>query len=314
MSGPAAAITSATARQTTPLLRAALTYARRGWPVFPCWWPLVDGRCACGARDCASPGKHPLARLAPRGVLDATTDADRVRRWWQRSANANVAVATGPRSGLLVLDVDVRAGGDDSLAELERTHGPIPETPRVQTGAGWHVYFTAPRGEVASRAGVRPGLDARGVGGYVIAPPSRHASGRVYRWELGATPLDLPLAAPPVWLLEVLREERRRLVFDGRPLVIPHGERNARLFQLACALRRYGLAPRALRGCLDAINAAHATPPLPAGEVARIAASACRYVPAGPDVARAADAEKRGEDDEGAPRGSRQVRSAGGHP
>src|SRR5215472_5550775 len=121
------------------MLDAALTYASHGVPVFPVWW-IVDGRCACGASDCPSPGKHPLAKCAPRGFQDATTDTTTIRRWWQTECpSANIAMPTDAR---MVLDVDPRHGGNETLAELERQHGALPDTAEVLTGGGGrHIYF-----------------------------------------------------------------------------------------------------------------------------------------------------------------------------
>ena len=124
---------------------AALAYARRGVPVFPC----------------APGGKRPLTR---NGFWDATTEARRIEAWWGRWPAANVGVPTGRRSGLLVLDADPRDGGFESLALLERENGPPPETARARTGGGGvHVFFGYPAGEtVRNSAGVLgTGLDAR---------------------------------------------------------------------------------------------------------------------------------------------------------
>jgi hypothetical protein len=111
-----------------PRLVAVLGYAKRGWSVLP-----------CRARD-----KRPATR---HGVKDATTDKARIVSAWSGNGEANVAIATGAASGLIVLDVDPRNGGDPGLAELQRVHGPLPETLRVRTGGGgWHFYFTAPPG------------------------------------------------------------------------------------------------------------------------------------------------------------------------
>jgi hypothetical protein len=163
------------------LLRAALAYARRGIPVFPC----------------EPGGKAPLTYS---GFWDATTDPRRIEAWWSRWPGANVGVPTGERSGLLVLDVDPRDGGPQSLAELEGAGGPLPETAKARTGGGgMHVFFGYPGGEeVRSSAGrLGTGLDVRGEGGYVVVPPSRTRS--AYRW-LERVPL-----ADPAWLLGRLR-------------------------------------------------------------------------------------------------------------
>jgi hypothetical protein len=166
------------------LLKAALAYARRGIPVFPC----------------EPGGKAPLTY---NGFWDATTDSRRLEIWWRRWPDANVGVPTGERSGLLVLDVDPRDGGLESLAELERTGCLLPETARARTGGGgMHVFFGYPAGEeVRSNTGrLGPGLDVRGEGGYVVVPPSRTRS--AYEW------LDRATLADPAWLLGCLRRRR----------------------------------------------------------------------------------------------------------
>jgi hypothetical protein len=164
------------------LVKAALAYARRGAPVFPC----------------EPGGKKPLTY---NGFYDATTDPRRIRTWWHRWPGANIGIPTGERSGLLVLDVDLDDGGSESLASLEQVNGPLPKTAKARTGGGRvHVFFRYPTGEtVRNSAGkVGPGLDVRGEGGYVVVPPS-HTEG-AYEW------LDKAPLAQPVWLLERLRE------------------------------------------------------------------------------------------------------------
>ncbi len=137
--------------------KAALAYAERGVPVFPC----MPG------------GKAPLTKS---GHLEATTDRARLNLWWRRWPRANIGIPTGERSGLLVLDIDADKGGFASLEEWE-VEEPMPETAMVRTGRGGiHYYFSYPADgsripNSASKLG--PGLDVRGEGGYVLAPPSR---------------------------------------------------------------------------------------------------------------------------------------------
>jgi len=162
------------------VLEVVLAYASRGWHVIPLYEPDGEGRCSCGRAACASPGKHPrITRWQHR----ATTDAEQIREWWRRWPSANVGIATGP-SGLLVVDVDQSKGGEVSLSKLEARFAALPATLRVRTGGGWHVYFTAPLGvEVRNSNGkLGPGIDVRAAGGYVVAPPSLHASGKRYEW------------------------------------------------------------------------------------------------------------------------------------
>ena len=168
----------------------AQEYAERGWPVFPCHTPTHVG-CSCCRGDCSSPGKHP--RTAS-GLRDATTDPGVVASWWRRWPNANVGIVTGRASGLVVIDIDPRHGGIESMQDLVRRHGPLPPGPRVRTGSGgWHLVYAQPDREIHNSVNrVGPGIDVRGSGGYVIAPPSLHAAGDRYVWTREGDPPPMP--------------------------------------------------------------------------------------------------------------------------
>jgi hypothetical protein len=188
-------------------LSAALGYASRGWHVFPLHSVRPDGSCTCDRADCGSPGKHPATAS---GFKDATVDASKIRAWWSRHPAANIGIATGA-SGLCVIDVD----GDDgalSLADLESQHGALPAAATVLTGGGGsHVYFRRPdASDVPSSAGrVADNIDVRCDGGYVVAPPSVHASGRLYHWECGSP--DDPGTLPDWLARRVISSRRARL-------------------------------------------------------------------------------------------------------
>jgi len=155
------------------LLTAALAYARHGIPVLPVHTPDPSGGCSCdrGVR-CDRPGKHPRLR---HGLTEATTDPRLIDVWWSRWPEANVGLRTG--IAMDVADID-SAEGWHGLTHL--LGGELPPGPRVRTGGGgWHLWFR-PMG-FGNRVGLLPGLDWRGVGGYVVAPPSRHVGGD-YRW------------------------------------------------------------------------------------------------------------------------------------
>jgi putative DNA primase/helicase len=276
----------------TTHLRAALDLARRGFLVFPCYEITPAGDCACPGwfpsrssdGRCGSAGKHPRTR---HGLKDGTADPEVVKTWWAKWPHANIAIDCG-RSGLLVPDIDPRNGGDMTLVELERRHGRFPDTPRQLTGGGGvHHFFKRPDWPLVRSVedGLGRGIDVKCDGGYVMVAPANHASGGRYHWEIGYGLDDLPIAAPPEWLLRALEQHRDggagRLRADGTPLELREGERNRRLFQLACALRRYGVNERALGACLDAINREHSRPPLPHSELALIAKSAANYATAG---------------------------------
>lgn len=172
-------------------------YTERGWAVLPLWWPAA-GDCACGLPDCDSVGKHPIRRLVPHGLLDASSAAETVHEWWRSYPHANIGIRTGGRSGLVVLDIDDEAGRL-ALRGLVACHGSF-EARWVRTGSGgWHAYFAHPGSPVPNSAGrLGDGLDVRGERGYVVAPPSLHRSNRRYRWS-EAEPGRLP--DMPAWLV-----------------------------------------------------------------------------------------------------------------
>lgn len=187
-----------------PRLKAALDYASAGWLVLPIWWMASSDSCACHGRskEC-KPGKHPCC---PGGVDGATREERIIRKWWKRHPLANVAIATGFRSGVWALDIDPRNGGDSSLAQLVAEHDELVETVIQETGGGgFHQLFIAERpvrcGELDKRY---PGLDVKGDGGYVLVDPSTHPSGSSYRWRRGCGPDDVDVARAPDWLLDMV--------------------------------------------------------------------------------------------------------------
>jgi hypothetical protein len=200
------------------LLAAALEYAKRGWFVFPVHGIDAAGQCTCGI-ECDTPGKHPRTN---NGVKDASADADQIRAWWTKWPDANVAVATGSASNLVVLDLDIKPGKDGraALRVLEAQHGPLPTTPKVETGSGGeHLYFSHPGGLVANSVGlVAPGIDVRADGGYVVAPPSLHLSGREYGWVRAPT---TPLTPPASWAYSIARPRTIPVASAELPPAIP---------------------------------------------------------------------------------------------
>jgi hypothetical protein len=181
------------------LVEVALRYAEHGWPVLPLHTPRPRG-CSCTTTDCGSAGKHPRTG---RGLHDASTDPDQIRGWWTRWPRANVGVATGASSRLLVFDVDL-PDGPTSLAELEAEHRALPSTCKQRTGSGGRqLLFAHPGGTVGNRTGLVPGIDVRGDGGYIVVPPSIHATGSRYQWQG-----RIPPAEPPGWLLALLERNR----------------------------------------------------------------------------------------------------------
>ena len=182
------------------MLTNALEYGARGWPVLPLR------------------GKRPAIakRHGGRGVHDATTDEATIRTWWEKNPDANIGIATGADSGLIVLDVD-GPEGEATMHKIVAEHGPLPDTPAVQTSRGAHYYFKHPNGRVRNFTGRLAGLDIKGDGGYIVAPPSRHPKTQSqYQWAGKYRPDCVPVAEPPTWLLELIQDPlRERSSVDG---------------------------------------------------------------------------------------------------
>lgn len=176
---------------------AAFAYAGLGWAVVPVHTPGPGG-CSCGREDCPSAGKHPRVRW--QGYASRRPRPDEIRAWWRRWPDAGLAVITGRVSGVAVLDVDPRSGGDATLAALEARWGPLPATPETLTGGGGRHLWLDPGDAVLASAAPAPGLELKAEGGVVVVPPSLHASGRRYAWRDGRSPWERAPAPLPGWL------------------------------------------------------------------------------------------------------------------
>jgi hypothetical protein len=191
-------------------VEAAIAYAGRGWHVLP-----IQAR-----------SKEPAA-LGPRGrrlaYTAATTDREQLLTWWRRAPEANVGIRCDA-SGLLVVDVDPRNGGDDRLHELERTLGPLPSTVEAFTGGGGqHLIFATPGADVSPVGDLGDGVDVK-YRGYIVAPPSLHPSGRGYEWSVDGHPdARRPAALPARWLEAIVPSDRRAPV-PPKPAGSAHGE------------------------------------------------------------------------------------------
>ena len=228
----------------------ALALARKGLAVFP-----------LKARS-----KTPWTR---HGCLDATTDLETIAGWWDGWPDSNIGIATGSKSGIWVLDIDGEPGADE-LLKLEHRFGALPATVTAVTGTGGHhLYFRLPDFAGApviknTASALAAGIDTRGEGGYVVAPPSIHPNGNPYGW--GAPD---EFAAAPVWLLALLDTPKvadPRRASAGRTLVKDYsGRRRRRMPEpnsgSACrqaaarrlyAYRHSGTATRMERACVPA--------------------------------------------------------------
>lgn len=248
---------------------AARALADNGWLVFPV------------RRGAKTP-------LTAHGFYDATTDPEQIDAWWRTNPNANTAVRTGRLSNLLVLDIDPRNSGDESLAALEAQYGALPRTPTVRTGGGGrHYYFKCPTDGLFPGSILMDGIDIKADGGYVVAPYSIHASGHEYLWLDGLSPSTTPTADCPEWLV-ALCEERSRPIesvaesesSEDEERIIPEGKRNDTLASLAGSMQRKGYSAAAILAALLAENRARCIPALPESEVEAIVRSiTSRYKP-----------------------------------
>ena len=252
------------------MIRTAIALAQKGMALFP-----------CRPRD-----KRPATA---KGLKDATTDLDIIKQWWRQELRFNIAIATGAVSGIFVIDVD-GLDAEVELRRLEAEHGGLPSTVEVITARGRHVYFRSPEVPVRNSASkIAPGIDVRGDGGYVLAPPSIHPSGRRYEWSVDCA---TALAEAPTWLIEKIAsrangvapmppEAWRELVTSG----VVEGTRDSTITKLAGHLLRRRIDPFVALELLQTWNATRCAPPLPAADIERIVASV-----AGREFQRRADA------------------------
>lgn len=252
------------------------SYLSLGWYVLPVH-SVEDARCSCGNIKCGSKGKHPMTRS---GVKDATTNSGMARQWWSKWPNANIAIATGKKSDIVVIDIDPRNGGDETLAKLINDIGQLPKTVVANTGGGGqHIYFKYPVVDIkGGNNKLGKGIDIKSDGGYVVAAPSVHASGEIYQWQTGCGPDDIEVAELPASIIQLLVGTPKKLAkYDVVPDVIKQGQRNSLLFQEACSLRAKGRNRINIETLLNEINETRCDPPLDCDELSKIVRSACKY-------------------------------------
>jgi hypothetical protein len=250
---------------TDEFLDATLAHAEARWSVVPI----------------APRSKQPL--LAWLEFQQRRALPEEIRGWFQRWPGANLAVVTGAISNIVVIDIDARHGGEAALQLLEDDAGPIPSTLEATTGGGGrHLYFAHPGRPLRNRAGLRPGIDLRGDGGLVVAPPSLHPSGQRYAWAPGhgfgeADPAPLP----PCLLTEVIGRGSRQghppaywrgVVTEG----VPEGRRNSTIASLAGHLLWHEVDPDVVSELLLCWNRQRCRPPLSDEEVLRTVGSITR--------------------------------------
>jgi hypothetical protein len=205
---------------------------------------------------------------------------EEVQAWFSGWPEAGIGIVTGALSGLVVLDIDVRHGGEASLERLERHHGRLPATVECRSGGGGrHLYFAHPGALLRNKVGLAPGVDLRGDGGYVVAPPSLHASGVRYAWVRDRRPAMADLAPLPDWVLRQAIEQPGRLghpIAHWRRLVregVREGERNNTIASLAGHLLRHRVDAPVVMEVLLCWNRVRCQPPLVDEEVVSVVES-----------------------------------------
>ena len=235
------------------LCSAALKLAERGLAVFPC----------------RPQNKRPATA---HGLKDATVDPRVIERWWHEN-DYNIGVATGAISGMMVIDVD-NVEAEAELRKLETEHGALPATVEAITARGRHLFFKWPGQDIRNSAGkIAPGIDVRGNGGYVLAAPSLHPSGRRYAWSVDSASI---FAEAPSWLLDMINGPKdttagpamawNDVVRDGAG----KGCRNDTLARLVGHLLHRRVDPLTTLEIALAVNYARFRPPLPRTEVTAI--------------------------------------------
>jgi hypothetical protein len=140
-------------------------------------------------------GDDKLPAVKWKWLQDMRPTHEDIREWWDRYPHANVGIVTGEVSGIIVLDLDSRGAKD-----YAKDKG-IPVTPISRTSKGNHVLFDFPRDLVGNKSDQKLGMDIRGEGGYIVAPPSVHETGVRYEWTKWH-PWNTKLATMPEWLID----------------------------------------------------------------------------------------------------------------
>jgi len=273
------------------MLEEALILINKGLSATPFHSPTPDGHCDCWNADCKSPGKHPhyLKGILENGILDATDDPERLKQLFEKWPNANIAIRAGQDTGIMVLDIDPRNEGSESLAQLVDQYGPLPNTVTEDTGGGGlHYFFHYKDKPIPNRTGLNgilPGVEVKGDGGAVVVCPSLHYSGKRYQWQPGHAPGEIAMAPPPTWLLELIytqpaKKGKALNAADSQFGQIAEGGRNSFLTSVAGKLRRVGFDEEDMDLILQGINEAKCAEPLDQTEVSRIAGSVGGYTPA----------------------------------
>lgn len=218
------------------------------------------------------------------GLKDATTCAEDVAQWYEDYPDDNVAIVTGSVSGNIgVIDIDIDDESDkdgfDFLQKWEREHGELPETWTVKTARGGsHMYYRFKGDVPRNTSNQEIGIDFRGEGGYVMAPPSIHPNGRKVEWDIHPDDADLAWADDNVLaFVEAIGARSGASEKFELPARIEKGGRDFTIFKYACSLQSAGRSDWEIKSLVHAANTALCVPPMTTEEVDRKIASALKY-------------------------------------
>jgi hypothetical protein len=238
------------------MIDAAIQYVSSGFRVFP-----------------VGTDKKPLTA---HGLKDCTMTQQGVKEHWAKFPEAGIGIVT---DGLVVLDFDAGHGGLDSLEKMQAKYGELPTTRTHMTGGGGFHYIYKQNGTPVRNTvtlGGYAGVDIRANGGYIVAPPSKHPSGNVYK-----VADDSEIATAPAWLIDLIGQQRPLAATTGgsNDAMIPEGQRDATLASLAGTMRRRGMTPEEIEAALMVTNRTRCNPPLSDRDINRIAKSVGKYQP-----------------------------------
>lgn len=268
----------------------ALAYAKKGLAVFP----------VCAWGNSATDFKKPLT---PRGCNDATTDTKQISTWWDKYPTANIGLAMGLISGgAFAIDLDVKEekgiDGRQSLREWEREREKLPDNTwlSITGNGGYHMLYWTLQEPVGCRTNILEGVDIRGQGGYIVAPPSLHFSGRHYEWE--QSPEDFTFMEASDIVLEFVSQNLKQEAGSGSfsvPAEIMDGERTMTLFKLVCSLQAKGLTDDAVKAAVQVENERRCCPPLTDKELEKEVFPALRRYEKGTNPYQGKDFSKRNQ-------------------
>jgi len=258
-------------------LNEALDLIEYGFHLIPLHSVNKDGTCTCG-NNCNSEGKHPMIQDWPNC---ASRESEQIKKWWRRWPDANIGIACGSISDLVVLDMDPRHNGENSLDELENRIGVFTQTTTITTGSGGkHFYYRFPGKNLIKNSSGKlgEGLDIKTDGGYVVAPGSLHKSGNTYDWLFD---INYMVPFPDKLIKELNQQSKQKGVkndFHSLQSTDPiyEGERNDTLFGIGVSLRNRGLSSLQIYHELADINRQRCSPPLDIEELKLIASSASK--------------------------------------